>query len=87
MLAHQAGLGARPPSFSAPHSLSAELRKSQQPDLFIYQSVMSADDAFEAPFSYLCLAKKHCASWSFIPFDLGAVIFTSAAEALAQASI
>lgn len=34
--------------FAAPHPLTAELRRSQLPHLFIYQSVMSAEDAFEA---------------------------------------
>lgn len=34
--------------FPAPHPLTAELRRSQLPYLFIYPSVMSAEDAFEA---------------------------------------
>lgn len=34
--------------FPAPHPLTAGLRRSQLPHLFIYQSVMSAEDAFEA---------------------------------------
>lgn len=34
--------------FPAPHPLTAELRRNQLPHLFIYQSVMSAEDAFEA---------------------------------------
>jgi len=35
-------------AFPAPHPLTAELRRSQLPYLFIYQSVMSAEDSFEA---------------------------------------
>lgn len=35
-------------SFPAPHPLTAELGRSQLSYLFIYQSVMSAEDAFEA---------------------------------------
>lgn len=40
--------GAIPCAFPAPHPLTAELRRSQLPYLFIYPSVMSAEDAFEA---------------------------------------
>lgn len=41
--------GLEPGSFPAPHSLTAELGRSQLPYLFIYHSVRSAEDAFEAP--------------------------------------